>query len=58
MMQPPGGVKDHASQITAEFLQLFNGVVSQAEAQKQPPEVVKRLQEAYRAALRFSRNLT
>ena len=47
-------LKDHASQITADFLQLFNGVVSQAEAQKQPPEVVQRLQEAYRAALRFS----
>ena len=47
-------LKNHASQITADFLQLFNGVVSQAEAQKQPPEVVQRLQEAYRAALRFS----
>jgi hypothetical protein len=47
-------LKNHASQITADFLQLFNGVVSQAETQNQPPEVVERLREAYRAALRFS----
>ncbi len=42
--------------ITDEFLQLFGNILnqSQSQSQKQDPQVVEKLQNAYRAALRFS----
>jgi hypothetical protein len=43
----------HADQITDEFLQVLSGLVNQMETQGQP-EMAQRLQEVYRAALRFS----
>ncbi len=43
----------HADEITPEFLQMLSTLVSQLEQQGQQ-ELSQRLQEAYRAALRFS----
>lgn len=43
----------HADQITPEFLQVLNSLMSQLEQQGQP-DLVQRLQEVYRAALRFA----
>jgi len=44
----------HADQITPEFLQVLNGLMTQSESQGQPPEFMTRLQAIYRLALRFS----
>ncbi len=44
----------NSDKITPEFLQLLNGVVTQAEQQGQQPEVVEQVRNLYRAALRFS----
>lgn len=46
-------LEQHADQITPEFLQVVNSLVTQLEQQKQP-EMAQRLQEVYRSALRFS----
>jgi hypothetical protein len=43
----------HAEEITPDFLQMLSTLVGQFEQQGQP-ELSKRLQEAYRSALRFS----
>lgn len=43
----------HADEITPEFLQILSQLSAQLEQQGQP-EVAQRLQETYRAALRFS----
>lgn len=44
----------HAEQITPEFLQLLTSLMMQLEQQGQQPELIDRLQETYRSALRFS----
>lgn len=47
-------LQNHAAEINNEFLQAFSALVQQLEQQGQPPEFMQQLQEAYRAALRFS----
>jgi len=44
----------HREEITPEFLQMFNGLISQMQANQQDPRVIDRLQKIYKAALRFS----
>jgi hypothetical protein len=44
----------HRTEINDEFLQVFSGVINQPENTKQDPKVIEKLQNAYRAALRFS----
>ena len=46
-------LQQHAEQITDEFLQMINTLINQMEGQNQA-EMVQRLQEVYRSALRFS----
>jgi CpXC protein len=46
--------EDHRAEITTEFIQFMNGLVNQAQAQKQEPEIVDKLQKAYRMAMRFT----
>jgi hypothetical protein len=47
-------LEENKEVIDDEFLQLFANVVNQAQTQKQDPQVVEKLQNAYRSALRFS----
>jgi hypothetical protein len=47
-------LEENKEAIDDEFLQLFSGVINQAQTQKQDPQVVEKLQNAYRSALRFS----
>ncbi len=44
----------HADEITPEFLQVISSLLSQLEQQPDQKEIADRLQEVYRAALRFS----
>ncbi len=46
--------EEHRSEITPDFMQLLNGLVTQAQTQNQEPEVVNKLQAAYRMAMRFT----
>ncbi len=46
--------EDHRAEITPEFMQFLNGLVNQAQSQKQEPEIVEKLQKAYKMALRFT----
>ena len=47
-------LEENKEAIDDEFLQLFANLVNQAQTQKQDPQVVEKLQDAYRSALRFS----
>jgi hypothetical protein len=47
-------LQEHAGEITPEFLQMLSSLMAQVEQQGDQPELAKRLQETYRAALRFS----
>lgn len=47
-------LEEHKAEITPEFLQLFNSLITQAEAQNQEKQLLDQLQAAYRSALRFS----
>lgn len=49
-----GVMEAHASEITPEFLQVLTSLMGQLEQQGDQPELAQRLQEVYRAALRFS----
>jgi hypothetical protein len=44
----------HRTEINDEFLQVFSGVINQPENVSQDPKVIDKLQNAYRATLRFS----
>lgn len=46
--------QSHREEITPEFLQVFNGLIGQMQANQQDPRIVDRLQKIYKAALRFS----
>jgi hypothetical protein len=47
-------VEENADKITDEFLQLIAGLIQQSETQKQPKEVIDKLQSIYRMAMRYS----
>lgn len=47
-------MQEKAEMITPEFLQLLSGLISQTESQKQPEELVNRLKEINRIALRVT----
>jgi len=47
-------MEENAAIITPDFLQLLNGLIQQSQANNQPQEVIDRIQEVYKSALRFS----
>lgn len=47
-------LEDHQDLITPELLQTFNDLVVESKSMGRPSEVQKKMQESYRAALRFS----
>jgi len=47
-------LQENSSMVTPQFLQAFNQLTQQMEAEGQAPEVVAQLKEAYRVAMRFS----
>lgn len=47
-------MQEKADMITPEFLQMLSGLISQTESQKQPEELVNRLKEINRIALRVT----
>ena len=47
-------LKENSDMVTPEFLQLLSQVISQSEAQNQQPELVEKLKEIHRLALRVS----
>lgn len=47
-------LEEHAAEITPEFLDVVRSLIAQLQEQNQQPELLKQLQDTYRAALRFS----
>ncbi len=47
-------MEEHAAEINSEFANLINTLASQTETQGNQPELVEKLKELYRTALRFS----
>ena len=47
-------MQEKAEMVTPEFIQMLSGLISQSESQNQPAEVVSRLKEMHRIALRIS----
>lgn len=46
--------EENREDLTPEFMQFLNGLINQAQTQKQEPEIVNKLQQVYRLALRFT----
>ncbi len=47
-------MQDNAEKVTPEFVQLLGGIIQQSEAQNQPAELVDKLKETHRIALRVT----
>lgn len=47
-------LKENAEKVTPEFLQLFNQLIAQSEAQKQPEEMLALLRNTYKQVVRYS----
>jgi hypothetical protein len=47
-------IRANADKFTPEFLQIATALINQTESQKQPPELIEKLKQIYRAALRIS----
>jgi hypothetical protein len=46
--------EEHAAEITPDFINMLNALATQTESQGKQPELVSRIKEIYRSALRFS----
>jgi hypothetical protein len=47
-------LEEHGQEVTPEFLQLLSGLIAQSEGQGQDLDVLSRLEDVHRSALRFS----
>lgn len=46
--------EEHAAEITPDFINMLNALAAQTESQGKQPELVSRIKDIYRSALRFS----
>jgi len=47
-------LEEHSQEVTPEFLQLLSGLIAQSEGQGQNLDVLSRLEDVHRSALRYS----
>lgn len=47
-------INEHSSEITSEFTEMINAVITQSENSKQDPQLIEKLKSLYRTVLRFS----